>query len=233
MSTSTPKQHTDREYEAELAMIREQLLLMAATTESMIASAVRAFLDRDVALAGATIENDRAVNKLEVAIDEMCLRVLAKRQPVASDLRFLTIAMKMVTDLERCGDLAVDICERAIAVAGKPPFDTYADLAKMATRAQRMIKDAIDAFVRGDEAAARAVIDRDADVDELYQAVCAKLVDLMRADPDKVDRANHGIAVAKYVERMADHGTNLAEQVIFMLKGKDVRHPGKLSGAPS
>lgn len=222
------KRHTDREYEAELEAVRQQILHMAAHVESMIANATRALLQQDLDLARQTIGDDHKVNRLEVETDDLCLRILARRQPVASDLRFVTIALKMVTDIERIGDLAVDICERTLALRTKPPLAAYTVIERMAEISESMIRDAIDAFVNADPARAQDVVERDQQVDELYQSLCAEVVDVMRSDPKKVKRGIHVLSIAKFLERIGDHGTNLAEQVIFMVKGKDIRHVGKL-----
>lgn len=230
------KRHTDREYEAELATVREQILHMAAHVESMIANATRALLQQDLELARQTIGDDHKVNRLEVDTDDLCLRILAKRQPVASDLRFVTIALKMVTDIERIGDLAVDICERTLALRTKPPLAAYTVIERMAEISESMIRDAIDAFVNADPALANEVVERDQQVDDLYQSLCSEVVDVMRSDGKKVKRGIHVLSIAKFLERIGDHGTNLAEQVIFMIKGKDIRHVGKLgkeSGEPA
>jgi phosphate transport system protein len=224
------KRHTDREYEAELILLREQLLLMAGRVETMIGNAVRSLVEHDDGLARSTIDDDHKVNRLEVEIDELCLRVLARRQPVAGDLRFLTLALKMVTDLERIGDLAVDICERTLRLRGQQPMSVYDDISRMASLTQGMVRDAIDAFVNRDAAEASDVVERDAEVDQIYQQLCGRLLDIMLGDPQYVERGIHMLSVAKFVERIGDHGTNLAEQVIFMIKGKDIRHIGKLGG---
>jgi len=222
------KRHTDREYEAELATVRDQILHMAAHVESMIANATRALLQQDLELAQQTIGDDHKVNRLEVETDDLCLRILARRQPVASDLRFVTIALKMVTDIERIGDLAVDICERTLALRTKPPLAAFTVIERMAELSESMIRDAIDAFVNADPALAREVVERDQQVDDLYQSLCSEVVDVMRSDAKKVKRGIHVLSIAKFLERIGDHGTNLAEQVIFMIKGKDIRHLGKL-----
>lgn len=221
--------HTDREYEGELRKIRESLLLMAGRVEQMIATSVRALLERDPALARATIEEDHKVNSAEVETDELCLRILAKRQPMASDLRFITLALKMVTDLERIGDLAVNICERAIDLGhsgGRTVI--HDDIPNMASTVQSMVADAIDSFVHRDVAKAQAVIERDNEVDDLYHTAFRDLLQQMIGDPQSITAAIHIQSVAKWLERMGDHATNLAELVVFMIKGKDIRHLGKL-----
>jgi phosphate transport system protein len=225
----TLKRHTDREYENELRVLRDQLLLMAGRVEVMIADAVRALDEGDSALARATILSDREVNRAEVDTDELCLVVLAKRQPLASDLRFITLALKMVTDLERIGDLAVNICERAIDLNRDEKLLPYDDVRRAAGVVQSMVRDAIDAFVESDVAKAEAVIARDDVIDEAYHQIFRRILETMLGDPGSVERGIHIQSVAKFLERIGDHCTNLAEQVIFMVKGKDIRHVGKLA----
>jgi phosphate transport system protein len=222
------KLHTDREYESELQQVRENILKMAGRVEEMIADSVKALVERDTALALATIEADHRVNRAEVDTDELCLVILAKRQPVASDLRFITLALKMVTDLERIGDLAVNICERAVDLAREPTLKPWVDVPRMAAVAQSMVRDAIDAFVAGDAERAQSVIARDDELDALYIRVFRDLLATMLGDSSKVERGIHAQSVAKWLERIGDHATNLAELVVFMVKGKDIRHMGKL-----
>jgi phosphate transport system protein len=221
------KPHTDREYENELKRLRERLLRMAGRVEQMIADSVRALVEQDLQLARRTIEADRLVDRAEVETDELCLVILARRQPVASDLRFITLSLKMVTDLERIGDLAVNICERAIDLGQEPPLKPWVDVPRMAAIAQGMVRDAIDAFVAGDAERAQSVVDRDPSLDELYTRVFRELLATMLHDGSKVERGIHAQSVAKWLERMGDHATNLAEQVVFMVKGKDIRHVAK------
>ena len=218
------KLHTDREYENELKKLRERLLRMAGRVEEMIADSVRALVEQDVALARRTIEADHLVDRAEVEVDELCLVILAKRQPMASDLRFITLSLKMVTDLERIGDLAVNICERAIDLDQEAPLKPWVDVPRMASIVQAMVRDAIDAFVAGDAERAQSVVERDASLDELYTRVFRELLSTMLNDGSKVERGIHAQSVAKWLERMGDHATNLAEQVVFMVKGKDIRH---------
>jgi len=222
------KSHTDREYENQLRQLREGLLRMAGRIEQMIADATRALIEREPELARRTIESDHKVNRAELDIDGLCLLILAKRQPMASDLRFITLALKMVTDLERIGDLAVNICERAIDLALLPQLKPWEDVAGMSDLVQWMVRESIDAFVHLDADRAKKVIDRDKEVDERYTRIFRDVLALMLEDTSTVERGIHVQSVAKWLERMADHATNLAEQVIFMVKGKDVRHAGKL-----
>jgi len=221
------KPHTDRVYEHELKTLRERLLRMAGRVEQMIADSVKALVEQDVQLARRTIEADRVVDRAEVETDELCLVILAKRQPVASDLRFITLSLKMVTDLERIGDLAVNICERAIDLGQDPPLKPWVDVPRMAAIVQGMVRDAIDAFVAGDVQRAQSVVDRDQSLDDLYTRVFRDLLSTMLNDGSKVERGIHAQSVAKWLERMGDHATNLAEQVVFMVKGKDIRHVAK------
>lgn len=222
------QRHTDREYEQELTELRTRLVEMANLVQRMIANAVKALGRRDVALARRTIEEDHMVNRAEVEADELCLVILAKRQPMASDLRFITLALKMVTDLERIGDLAVNICERAMELANRPPFGLFPEIERMAEIAQSMVRDAISAFVRGDVEMARQVIARDDEADELYFRVFRKILQTIIDDPTNVEPKICYQRVVKFLERIADHSTNLAEQVVFMVRGKDIRHIGKL-----
>ena len=221
--------HTDRAFEDELRQLREQLLAMAGQVEQLIANATRAFVERDPELAEETILLDRAVNQAEVDIDEHCLVMLAKRQPMGSDLRFITHSLKMVTDLERIGDLAVNICERTVQLDELPGGKVLrSEIPQMAERVQSMVHDAIDAFIEGDAAAARAVVEADDEVDELYHSIFRAVLARMLDDPSVLERGIHIQSVAKFLERMGDHATNLGEHVVFMVKGKDIRHEGKL-----
>lgn len=226
--------HTDKEYEAELTKLREQLLLMGGRVEEMIAGSIRALVERDSALAKKTIEGDRSVNRAEVETDELCLRILARRQPVARDLRFITSTLKLVTDLERIGDVCVNICERAIALNEEPPLKSLAELPRMQELIQAMVRDALDAFVSGDVDKAQQVIERDREVDAYYAQAFRELLTYMIEDGRNISRAMSLQAVAKHLERIGDHATNLAEAVVFMVKGKDIRHTGrkKIKAAP-
>lgn len=228
----TTRAHTDREYDNQLRQLRDKLLLMAGHVEAMIAAAIRSLVERDVDLARRTIGNDHTVNKAEVETDELCLLILAKRQPMASDLRFITLALKMVTDLERIGDLAVNICERAIDLSGEPELRNYDDIQRAADMVQSMVRDAIDAFVHADVEKAESVIARDDEIDSFYHEIFRNILQQMLSDSSAIQRGIHVQSVAKWLERIADHSTNLAELVVFMVKGKDIRHMGHLSGFP-
>jgi phosphate transport system protein len=219
------KTHTDKAYEAELKTLREQLLEMGGLVEAAIASSVRAVIERDATLAEQVKVRDRVVNRMEVAVDQACRRVLALRQPAASDLRFITTALKIVTDLERMGDLAVNIAERGVDLAQAPALGPQHDLARLAELSEAQLKKALDAFVTGDAPEAEEVMAGDDHLDALYLKIFNELLTLMMEDPRSIRRATSLMFVAKHLERFGDHATNLAEMVIFMVRGTDVRHP--------
>ncbi len=215
----------DQEYEAELSELRKQLLFMGAHVEEMIGHAVRALVERDSDLAGRTIERDAQVDRLEIGVDELCLLVLRRAQLNDADFRFVATALKLVTDLERIADLGVNICERVLELNLEPPLKHYVDLPRMADAARGMVRDALDAFVARDADGAERVTLRDAEVDAYYAQIFDKLLTYMMEDPANVYRATRAQSIAKYLERIGDHATNLAEMVVFMVRGKDIRHP--------
>jgi phosphate transport system protein len=220
------RRHTDREYEGELEKLREDLLLMGARVEEMITQAIRAFMEKNTEMAKRAIEGDRQIDQLEIQIDEACLQILARRQPVASDLRFITTTLKLVTDLERIGDLGVNICERVIELDNEPSLGQNNPIPRISEVAQGMVHDALDAFVAGDSKKAEQVMERDKVVDAYYAQLFPELVAHMMADPRVVYRSTRLLSIGKYLERIADHATNIAEMVVFMVKGEDVRHLG-------
>lgn len=226
------RRHTDRSFDDELRRLREQLLLMAGRVEQMIAHAMRALAERDPELARRTIKADNLVNRMEIETDDLCLGILARRQPMASDLRFITLALKMVTDLERIGDLAVNISERAVQLAGETNIERLDTLLRMSELVQSMIHDAIEAFVERDAEKALGAITTDDELDELYHQVFRDLLARMERGESEVERAIHVQSVAKWLERIGDHATNLAELVVFLVHGKDIRHEGKLGEWP-
>ena len=222
-----PKSHTDREYEDELNRLREAVLLMGAKVEEMIAAGLRTLVERDAARAEKIIASDEAVDRLEMEIDDMCMHILALRQPVASDLRMITMALKVVTDLERIGDLAVNLAERSRELAAEPPLKPYVGLVHMGGEVAQMVHQALDAFVAKDASRAAAVIRQDETIDEDYLQVFRALLTYMMEDPRTIHGAIKLQAVAKYLERIGDHACNLAEMVIFQVQGRDVRHGGR------
>ncbi len=222
------QEHTIHQYDADLRRVQTSLLRMGAKVEEILESSMRALVERDVDLARRMIEFDRQINRLEVDIDEACLVLLARRQPMASDLRFITTALKLVVDLERIGDLGVNICERAIELGTDPPLRPYVDLETMGADVRKMVAEALDAFVARDAEQAERVIEEDKKVDARYVQTFRELLTWMMEDPRTIQPATRLQAVAKYLERVGDHATNLAEQVVFMVKGKDIRHLGQL-----
>jgi phosphate transport system protein len=225
--------HTSKLYEQELRNLREKLLLMGSLVEDMIAKGSTAMTTRDTALAQATLRIDRRINRLECEVDEMAMRILATRQPVASDLRFITTALKIVTDLERIGDLCVNICERVIELNEEPPLPPVGDLATLAEEASAVVHEALDALVARDVGRATELLSRDDHIDEHYALIFKDVLDLMAKDPKSVYRATRVQSIAKYLERIADHAMNVAESVVFLVKGTDIRHWRKQdSGTP-
>jgi phosphate transport system protein len=216
--------HTDREYEHELTALRERILFMGASVEELLTSAMRAFTERDAAHAERICELDEQIDRLELEVDGACLHVLARRQPVASDLRFVTTTLKVVTDLERIGDLATNICERVIELGSNAPPAGGETIAQMADIARNMLREALDSFVAGDARRAHQVLERDMEVDQLYAALFPVLIKRMTSQPEVCDNAMRVLSIAKHLERIADHATNVAEMVVFMVEGEDVRH---------
>ena len=192
--------------------------------EEAIRDAVQSLANRDSDLAQKTFGFEDQINKLENAVDDMCLKLLALKQPMAADLRFITSAMKIATDLERMGDQAVNIAERAISLNGEPQLKRYIDIPKMAEIVQSMVKDVLDAFVNHDPKLARSVCERDDLVDGLNDQVVRELLTYMMSDPKTITRAVHLMIVCRCLERVADHATNIAEDVIFMVDALVIKH---------
>jgi len=215
---------TETHFQKELEELKESLLKMAATVEEAIRDAVQSLVKRDSDLAQKTFGFEDRINKMELAIDEMCLKLLALRQPMAVDLRFITSAMKIVTDLERMGDQAVNIAERSVSLIEEPLLKPYIDIPRMAEIAQSMVKDVLDAFVNGDSQLARSVCERDDVVDGLNDQVVRELLTYMMSDPKTIARAVHLMIVARCLERIADHTTNIAENIVFIETGEMIRH---------
>jgi len=223
-------EHTSKNYEMELADLKDRILHLGGTVEEMIGSAMRALVDRDSILAHKVMKSDPEVDSGELEIDHLCLNLLALRQPAGSDLRFIATALKIVTDLERIGDLAVNIAERAIELNEEPPLKPYIDIPRMASSVRSMVRRALDAFVAKDARNARAVLLADDAVDDLNVQLFRELLTYMIEEPRNVSRALRITFIAKYLERIGDHATNIAQMVIFMCEGRDVRHPGVQAG---
>ena len=213
-----------RHFEEELTRLKERILKMGALVESQIAASIKALVERDTALAKQTIQNDHLVNAMDVEIDEECIRLLALYQPAARDLRFITTAMKITTDLERTSDLSEDICERSIELAEEPLLKPYIDIPRMAEAAQKMVREALDAFVNKDAALARKVCAADQFIDDLTHQIFRELLSYMAEDPTTITRAVRISFIAKYIERIGDHATNIAEMVVYLVEGKIIRH---------
>jgi phosphate transport system protein len=211
-------------FQQELNKLKENLLKMAGLAEQAISNAVEALVQRNTSLAEKTIKEDEKINQMEILIDEWCLKLLALHQPMAADLRFITSAMRINIELERIGDLAVNIAERVISLNQEPQLKPYIDIPRMAKITQSMVKDVLDAFVNGDTNLARAVCERDDQVDALNDQVFRELLTYMMADPKTITRAVHLIIVSRCLERIADHTTNIAEGVIFMVKALVIKH---------
>jgi phosphate transport system protein len=218
------REHFSKQFDAELNEIREKLLEMGGKVESMIANSMKALVERDTELAEKTIAFDHHINHLEIEIDERCLEVLARRQPAARDLRFITLALKIVTDLERIGDQCANIAKRVKELNQEPTLKPYIDMPRMAQASSTMVKEALDAFVHGDDQLAIKVCQDDQAVDDLNEQIQRELLTFMMCDPKTITRAMKIINISKSLERIADHATNIAEMVIFMVKGKDIRH---------
>ena len=216
------KKHTDQQYDAELEGLRSKLLTLGGKVEAEIAVSMRALAERDSNLAEQVVESDRQVNLLELEVDESCRRLLALRQPAASDLRFITTAMKIVTDLERIGDQAVNIAQRTIELNPEPQLKPYVDLPRMAEKAQRMVKESLDAFVSRDTELARRVCGEDSEVDALKEQIFRELLTYMMEDPKTIPRAIRLILVSRFLERVADHAIAVSQHAGLVAGGAQV-----------
>jgi phosphate transport system protein len=218
-------------FQMELEELKGNLLKMAAWVEEAINNAVKALAERNSDLAKKTLEGEDRINKFEIEIDDMCLKLLALRQPMAVDLRFITSAMKILTDLERIGDQAVNIAERVILLNEEPQLKPYIDIPRMAEIAQSMVKDVLDAFVNRNSTLARSVCERDDLVDGLNDQVFRELLTYMISDPKTIPTAAHLMIVCRSLERIADHATNIAEDVIFMVDALVIKHHADMKEA--
>ena len=215
---------TQRHFDEELDELKTKLLRMAGLAEDQIDKALTALITRDSTLARQVIERDHAVNALDVEIDEDSIRLLALHQPAARDLRLVTTAMKIATELERISDLAENISERAIELNEEPQLKPYIDIPLMGKMARAMVKESIDAFVKDDAALARKVLANDDFVDDLMEQIFRELLSFMIEDTRTITRAIRLSFIAKYLERIADHATNIAELVVYLVEGKIIRH---------
>jgi phosphate transport system protein len=214
-----------RHFEEQLDLLTEKILLLGGLVEQAIGRSVDALVGRDSDVARRVIANDTEVDRVELEIDRICMETLALQQPFARDLRFITTAMKITTDLERVADLAVNVSERAIELNEEPQLKPFVDLPLMARRAQEMVHGALDAFVQRDAIAARAVIAMDDDLDARMEQIFRELLSFMVEEPRSITRALRLTFVAKYFERIGDQATNVCEQVVYMCEGQVIKHP--------
>ncbi len=213
-------------FEQEIDSIRKSVLRMGGIVEKMISDSMKSLIDRDDALAKAVCKTDLDVDRLEKETDERVLSVLARWQPMARDLRFLAAAMKIVNDLERMGDSAVNIAQAAEVLNREPPLKPYIDLPRLAGMVQAMVRESLDSFVQKDAALALEICRRDDEIDGLYKQLFRELLTFMIEDPKTVTRALHLLLIARNLERIADHATNIGEDVIYYVEGRDIRHLG-------
>ncbi|MDZ7288923.1 MAG: phosphate signaling complex protein PhoU [candidate division KSB1 bacterium] len=213
-----------RHFEDELSELRSELLYMASLAEKAVVFSVDSLKNRDAALAQKIIDDDAQINQLEVKIDDLCVELIARIQPMASDLRFVTFAMRINSDLERIGDHAVNIAQHTLELLKEPELKPLIDIPRMASLAQGMVKSALDAFVHGDVPQAIAVCKSDDEVDALEDQVLRELITYMSNDPRTISRAIHLIMIAKNLERVADLATNVAEEVVFMVEARSIKH---------
>jgi phosphate transport system protein len=213
-----------RHFDEELKTLKEKILHMGAMVETQIANAIKSLVERDSDLARETIEKDHRVNAMDVEIDENSVELIALHQPMAKDLRFITTAMKISTELERMSDLAENIAERALELNEEPQLKPYIDIPRMAVHAQLMVKEALDAFVNRNVELAWKVIRDDDFIDGLTHQIFRELVSFMLEDQHTIARAIRITFISKYLERIADHATNVAELVVYLVEGKIIRH---------
>ena len=213
-------------FDQELAALKEILLTMASKAEAAVNNALKALVDRDDDLARSVKEEDTALDRLEIEVDERAIGLLSKA-PLASDLRLITVAMKISHDLERVGDEATTISRRAVELGQEPQLKPYIDIPRMAKMALEMLDHALDAFVSGKPEKARAVIPRDKEVDALNRQLHRELSSYMVEKPTTITRCLNLMVISKSLERIADHATNVAEEVVYLYEAKDIRHSGK------
>jgi phosphate transport system protein len=222
----------ERHFDQELEELKSQLLLMGGRSEAVIQKAVEALRRRDAALAREVLDDDKAIDRLEIAMDERCVGLLALHQPMAGDLRFITAALKISNDLERVGDHAVNIAGSALRLAELPALKPLVDIPRMAQMAAGMLRDALDAFVRRDAATARRLCLRDDEVDDVNRQLFRELVSFMIEDPATITRAMELILVARNLERVADLATNVAEEVVFIAEARIIKHHAEEQARP-
>jgi phosphate transport system protein len=221
-----------RHFEQEMAALKQKLLTMASHAESALTNGIRALVDRNDDLAREVIAADSIIDHLEIEIDESAIALLALQGPMASDLRLITVAMKISHDLERVGDEATTISRRTIELSQEPQLKSYVDIPRMANLAMDMLNEALDGFVNRNPAKARAVIPRDKEVDAINRQLHRELISFMIENPSTITRSLNLMVISKSIERIADHATNIAEEVVFLYEGRDIRHTGKSTTPP-
>jgi phosphate transport system protein len=213
-----------RHFEEELNQVKDRLVSMGGLVETMINSAIRCIIDRNAELKKTVISNEDAVNKTQIEIDEICIALIALQQPAAADLRFITAAMKINSDLERMGDQAVNIIQHSIDSAGTVPQPVKDIISQMSEKVKAMVKRSLEAFLKKDLKTARCVLESDDEVDDAKDEVYRQLTDFMKTDPGTINRSLDLLLISRNLERIGDHATNIAEDVIYMVAGKDIRH---------
>lgn len=216
----------ERHFDEALQGLKLQLMKMSALAEAMIGEAVKVLVERDEKVIATVYEREKEVNRLQVAIDEVCLTLIALHQPAAGDLRFILGAAKTNSDLERLADQAVNIVDKAKKLIEEPPLRPFSIIPKMATLARGMVRDSLHAFVNRDTNQSRDVLTRDDELDECKSKITVELSEFMRRDPASIPQALALILIARNLERIGDHATNIAENTIFVVEGRDVRHHG-------
>jgi len=225
--------HMKRFFDAELETFRSHLILMGETSVRQVRDAIKALVEGDIGLADRVIAADDELDHLEVSIDEEAVRYMNLRAPIATELRLVIVGMKASHDLERVGDEATGIAKRAVRLAAEPPLKPYVDIPRMATIALEMLRDALDCFLNGDTDKAIAVIRRDSEVDAINKQLYRELTSYMIEKPGTISRAIELMFISKSIERIADHATNIAEEMIYLAKGQDVRHDDSVkNGGP-
>ena len=222
-----------RHFQEELGVLQSRLLAMGGFAEERVRESVIGLATRDLAAVDRVLQGDEPINDLHIEIDDRCFKLLALHQPMAADLRAIVAAVKINTDLERVGDLAVNIAEAAKRYLQHPPVKPLIDIPRMGDIAQRMLRDALDAFVRRDTTLAEAVLAADDELDALKSQIFRELLTYMMQDTGKIEPALDLVLISRHLERIGDHATNIAEDVIFMVSAKDVRHLGSSGGAPA
>ena len=217
----------ERQFDQELNILKEDLLKMASLAEEAIAKSIKALVERDSTLAQEVIDRDREINLLEIEINNQCLKLLALKQPMAIDLRFITSAMKIISHLERIADQAVNISQRTLELIKQPLLKPLIDIPRMAKLAQEMVKTSIDSLVNKDSLLAKRIGERDNLVDDLNDQIFRELLTYMIEDPRTIKRAIELILVGRHLERIADLATNISEEVVYILNGKNIKHPNQ------